>query len=100
MRRTRRIVLGGVPIGGGMPVAVQSMCNTDTRDAGATLGQIRELGDAGCEIVRCAVPDEEAAAEPVQEDKKTTIIQQQTNVIQNGDNNVNVTNNGTINFNF
>ena len=38
--------------------------------------------------------------EPVQEDKKTTIIQQQTNVIQNGDNNVNVTNNGTINFNF
>ena len=44
--------------------------------------------------------DEEAAAEPVQEDKKTTIIQQQTNVIQNGDNNVNVTNNGTINFNF
>ncbi|MBQ6669823.1 MAG: flavodoxin-dependent (E)-4-hydroxy-3-methylbut-2-enyl-diphosphate synthase, partial [Deltaproteobacteria bacterium] len=62
MRRTRRIVLGGVPIGGGMPVAVQSMCNTDTRDAGATLGQIRELGDAGCEIVRCAVPDEEAAA--------------------------------------
>lgn len=44
--------------------------------------------------------DEEADAEPVQEDKKTTIIQQQTNVIQNGDNNVNVTNNGTINFNF
>lgn len=62
MRRTRRIVLGGVPIGGGMPVVVQSMCNTDTRDVGATLAQIRELGDAGCEIVRCAVPDEEAAA--------------------------------------
>lgn len=44
--------------------------------------------------------DDETAAEPVQKDKKTTIIQQQTNVIQNGDNNVNVTNNGTINFNF
>ncbi len=48
-------------IGGGAQVSVQSMCNTDTRDVEATLGQIRRLDDAGCEIVRLAVPDDEAA---------------------------------------
>ncbi len=48
-------------IGGGAPVAVQSMCNTDTRDAAKTLDQIRDLEQAGCEIVRLAVPDEDAA---------------------------------------
>jgi (E)-4-hydroxy-3-methylbut-2-enyl-diphosphate synthase len=60
-KKTRQITLGAVPIGGGAPVAVQSMCNTDTRDAEKTLDQIRHLEQAGCEIVRLAVPDEAAA---------------------------------------
>ena len=59
--QTRRIHLGPVAVGGGAPVAVQSMTNTDTRDAEATLAQIRRLAAAGCEVVRCAVPDREAA---------------------------------------
>lgn len=59
--KTRRIYVGGVAVGGGAPVSVQSMCSTDTRDVAATLGQIRALAEAGCEIVRCAVPDREAA---------------------------------------
>ena len=58
---TRQIHVGGVPIGGGAPVVVQSMTNTDTRDWQATVTQIRRLEDAGCEIVRVAVPDREAA---------------------------------------
>ncbi len=60
-RDTRQIHVGGVPIGGGAPVAVQSMTNTDTRDRQATVSQIKRLEDAGCEIVRVAVPDREAA---------------------------------------
>lgn len=60
--RTRGLRIGSVCIGGGAPVAVQSMTNTDTRDAYATLSQIRRLHAAGCEIVRLAVPDERAAA--------------------------------------
>lgn len=48
-------------IGGGAPCSVQSMCNTDTRDVEKTLAQINALAEAGCEIVRCAVPDGEAA---------------------------------------
>lgn len=60
-KKTRRIFVGGVPIGGGSPVAVQSMTKTDTRNAGATLRQIRALERAGCEIVRLAVPDMDAA---------------------------------------
>ena len=60
-KKTRQITLGTVKIGGGAPVAVQSMCTTDTRDPKATLDQIRKLGQAGCEIVRLAVPDEDAA---------------------------------------
>ncbi len=58
---TRQIHVGPVAIGGGAPCAVQSMCSTDTRDVAATLGQIRALADVGCEIVRCAVPDADAA---------------------------------------
>ena len=54
------VLVGGLPIGGGAPVLVQSMTNTDTRDATATLAQIRRLADAGCEIVRCAIPHEDA----------------------------------------
>ena len=61
-RTTRRIHVGPVAIGGGAPVSVQSMCNTDTRDSTATLAQIGRLAEAGCEIVRCAVPDAEAAS--------------------------------------
>ena len=58
---TRQIKIGDVAIGGGAPCAVQSMCSTDTRDVAATLAQIGRLADAGCEIVRCAVPDADAA---------------------------------------
>ncbi len=59
-RKSRQILLGDFPIGGNAPVSVQSMTNTDTRDVRATVGQIHRLQDAGCEIVRLAVPDEEA----------------------------------------
>ncbi|HEU0264121.1 MAG TPA: flavodoxin-dependent (E)-4-hydroxy-3-methylbut-2-enyl-diphosphate synthase [Geobacterales bacterium] len=60
-RVTKQVRVGGVAIGGGAPCVVQSMCSTDTRDISATLGQIRDLAEAGCEIVRCAVPDMSAA---------------------------------------
>ena len=59
---TRRITVGGVPIGNGAPIAVQSMTNTDTRDVRATVNQILRLTEAGCEIARLAVPDKDAAA--------------------------------------
>lgn len=58
---TKQINVGGVAVGGGAPVSIQSMTNTDTRDAEATLKQIHALEDAGCEIIRVAVPDMEAA---------------------------------------
>ena len=58
---TRQIMVGPVPVGGGAPVTIQSMCNTSTADVEATLRQIRALAAAGCEIVRVAVPDLEAA---------------------------------------
>lgn len=61
MKQTKQIAVGGVKVGGGAPVAVQSMTNTDTRDADATLAQIEALAGAGCHIVRCAVPDMQAA---------------------------------------
>ena len=61
-RRTREINVGGVKIGGCAPISIQSMTNTDTHDAEATFNQIRALEEAGCEIVRLAVPDIEAAA--------------------------------------
>lgn len=61
-KKTKPVFVGPVTIGGGAPVAVQSMTNTDTRDAAATLAQINALADAGCEIVRLAVLDEQAAA--------------------------------------
>lgn len=60
-KQTRQLKLGSVRIGGGAPIVVQSMTNTDTRDVEATLGQIKRLHDAGCEIVRVAIPDETAA---------------------------------------
>ena len=61
MRKSRQITLGGVKIGGGAPISVQSMTNTDTRDASATVSQIKRLEEARCEIVRVGVPDETAA---------------------------------------
>lgn len=60
-RRTRQLFVGGVPVGGDAPIAVQSMTNTHTDDAEATLAQIRRLAEAGCDIIRCAVPDMAAA---------------------------------------
>ena len=60
-RKTRAVKVGPVTVGGGAPVAVQSMTSTDTRNVEATLAQIRALAAAGCEIVRLAVPDAEAA---------------------------------------
>ncbi|HOU14442.1 MAG TPA: flavodoxin-dependent (E)-4-hydroxy-3-methylbut-2-enyl-diphosphate synthase [Anaerolineae bacterium] len=62
MRRiSKPISIGGVVVGGGAPVTVQSMTNTDTRDARATIRQILALEEAGCEIIRVAVPDRVAA---------------------------------------
>jgi (E)-4-hydroxy-3-methylbut-2-enyl-diphosphate synthase len=59
-RDTRRVCIGAVTIGGGAPVAVQSMTNTDTRDPDSTLAQITRLAEAGCEIVRIAIPHADA----------------------------------------
>lgn len=59
--QTRAVAVGDLQIGGGAPITVQSMTNTDTRDAKATISQIRRLEEAGCEIVRMAVPDRQAA---------------------------------------
>ena len=59
-KKTRQIRVGDIPIGGDAPIAVQSMTNTDTRDVSATVHQIERLSEAGCEIVRLAIPDEEA----------------------------------------
>ena len=59
---TRQIMVGSVPIGGGAPIAIQSMLNTPTNDVKACLAQIDKLYTAGCQIVRLAVPNQEAAA--------------------------------------
>src|SRR3954453_5146162 len=61
-RPTRVLHVGNVKVGGDNPIVVQSMTTADTRDSIATLRQIHELADAGCEIVRLAVPDRKAAA--------------------------------------
>lgn len=62
MRRiTRQIMVGNVPVGGGAPVSVQTMTKTDTRDVASTVAQIRELEQLGCDIIRVAVPDRDAA---------------------------------------
>lgn len=58
---TKQILVGGVPVGGGAPVTIQSMTNTPTSDVEATVAQIRRLAAAGCQIVRVAVPDMAAA---------------------------------------
>lgn len=58
---TRKVFCGDIQIGGGAPVSIQSMTNVDTRDTDALVRQIGELAEAGCQIVRCAIPDMEAA---------------------------------------
>lgn len=55
------VMVGDMPVGGGAPVSIQSMTNTDTSDVEATVRQINSLFEAGCELVRVAVPDEAAA---------------------------------------
>jgi len=70
---TRQIELGGIKIGGGAPITVQSMTKTDTRDIPGTVAQIKSLEKAGCDIVRLAVPDMDAA-------KSLGEIKKQTNI--------------------
>ncbi|MDD4168709.1 MAG: flavodoxin-dependent (E)-4-hydroxy-3-methylbut-2-enyl-diphosphate synthase [Desulfotomaculaceae bacterium] len=60
-RQSRPVFFGKLQVGGDAPVSIQSMTNTDTRDVAATISQINELAAAGCEIIRVAVPDQEAA---------------------------------------
>ncbi|MGH7848935.1 MAG: flavodoxin-dependent (E)-4-hydroxy-3-methylbut-2-enyl-diphosphate synthase [Thermodesulfobacteriota bacterium] len=60
-RNSRQINIGGIRVGGGAPVTVQSMTKTDTRDVAATVAQIKSLEKAGCDIIRLAVPDMDAA---------------------------------------
>ena len=59
-KKTKKISLNGIPIGGDAPIVVQSMTNTDTRDVEATVAQIKSLKKAGCEVIRIALPDKEA----------------------------------------
>jgi (E)-4-hydroxy-3-methylbut-2-enyl-diphosphate synthase len=72
-RKTRQVRIGGVAVGGGAPVVVQSMTKTDTRDIRATAAQVRRLERAGCEIVRLAVPDRAAAAAFAEIKRKTRV---------------------------
>jgi len=73
IRKSRQISIGNVKIGGGAPISVQSMTITDTRDIEATVNEIKKLEDAGCDIVRVAVPDM-AAAKAIGKIKKQTGI--------------------------
>lgn len=59
-RKSKELTIGNVKIGNGAPISVQSMCNTDTRDVNATLNQINEMADKGCELVRLAVLNQDA----------------------------------------
>ena len=72
-RASKVIKVGGVEIGGAGPIVVQSMTKTDTRDVEATVKQIRQLEECGCEIVRVAVPDMDAARAIVDIKKKVSI---------------------------
>jgi (E)-4-hydroxy-3-methylbut-2-enyl-diphosphate synthase len=72
-KKTRRINVGNVPVGGMAPVSVQSMTTTPTADVGATVSQIKRLQSAGCEIIRVAVPDHQAA-EAIRAIKKEILI--------------------------
>lgn len=70
---SKRIYIGTVPVGSGAPIAIQSMTNTPTADVNATVKQIKALEEAGCDIIRCAVPDMESA-EAIKEIKKQISI--------------------------
>ena len=72
-RKTRQVQVGTVKIGGDAPISVQSMTSTDTRDVKATVDQIRQLEEVGCEIIRVAVPDMEAAAALPKIKSETTV---------------------------
>lgn len=72
-RNSKQICIGNVKIGGGAPISVQSMCNTDTRNVEATIRQIKEFADAGCEIARLAVLNKDAADAIKEIVKKTDI---------------------------
>jgi len=72
-RFSKQIKIGGIPIGGGAPIVVQSMTKTDTRDVKATVRQINQLKEVGCEIVRLAVPDAQAARALVDIKKKVKL---------------------------
>ena len=61
-RKTRQIHIGSVAVGGGAPISVQTMTKTDTRDVSSTVAQITELESMGCDIIRVAVVDKDAAA--------------------------------------
>ncbi|MGM9571891.1 MAG: flavodoxin-dependent (E)-4-hydroxy-3-methylbut-2-enyl-diphosphate synthase [bacterium] len=73
IKKTKQIKVGQLLLGGGAPVLVQSMCNTDTRDVESTVRQIEELTEAGCEIIRVAVPDREAASALSEIKKRITL---------------------------
>jgi (E)-4-hydroxy-3-methylbut-2-enyl-diphosphate synthase len=73
LKKTRKIFVGNVPIGGGSPIAVQSMTKTDTRDVKSTIRQIKSLTANGCEIIRIAVPDAESAGSLGKIKKSVTI---------------------------
>lgn len=72
-RESKQICIGNIKIGGNAPISVQSMLNTDTRDINSTINQIKELEEAGCEIVRLAVLNSDAADSLAEIKKKTTI---------------------------
>ena len=70
-RKSKEVNIGNVKIGGGNPIAIQSMTNVSSRDEGALLSQINALEEAGCQIVRIAIPDMEAAGTLASVRKKT-----------------------------
>ena len=72
-RNSKQILIGDVKIGGGAPISVQSMCNTDTRDVESTVRQIKEFSEAGCDIARLAVLNKDAADAIKEIVKKTDI---------------------------
>ena len=72
-RKTKQIEIGNIKIGGSAPISVQSMTNTDTRDIKSTLKQINNLSELGCELVRLAILNPEAA-EAIKEIKKKSPI--------------------------
>ena len=71
---TKEVQIGNRWIGGNHPIAIQSMTNTKTEDVAATVAQIKQLTKVGCEIIRCAVPTQEAAAALTEIKKQISIL--------------------------